>query len=341
MRHILYLPPSAYPTRARLSVTSTLLAMVDPHLPLAATATSGAAPNGRHAPGAPAHPTPLAAVAGDARASVARAASAAAAKVTELKEKMNNTFSGMSLFSKGLLAKKRANSGAGALPPLPPPQDAAGAAAPAAATPAGEEAHGAGGGLTVQRQPSGSHTPVAGQESGVVVGSASSTQAGEGVQQQPHQQQQQQGAVHPGQAFRQHLDLAVQKTYGQVRDSLKRSVSAVLQDCMQVQGQLQGGPGSPLSPRVELHGGEGREGAAEEEGRSAEEEAGEEKDRWRATARAGSLCTGSASTCTVVPPSEPACLTAVMQLLSLQYHGFMAQLARLQRVPDTWSVDNI
>ncbi len=295
---ILRVPPA--PTR--LSVTSTLLAMVDPHLPLAATGPAGAPSNGRHSPGPLSHPnpTPLAAVAGDARASVARAASAAAAKVAELKEKMNNTFSGMSLFSKGLLARKRANSGAGALPPLPPPADAAGAAAAtaAAANPAGEEVHGAGGGVTVQRQPSGSQSSVTGRDSGAMVGSASSSQAGEGVQQQGNQQnqQQQQGAVHPGQAFRQHLDLVVQKTYGQVRDSLKRSVSAVLQDCMQAQGQLQGGPGSPLSPRVEAHGGEGREGAGEE-GRSAEEEAGE--DWGRGTAKEGSLCLDAAASTSV------------------------------------------
>ncbi|GIL51748.1 hypothetical protein Vafri_7672, partial [Volvox africanus] len=73
-----------------LAVTSILLAMVNPHLPLTSLSRGGGAVDG--ASGAAAHgPTPLAAVAGDARASVARAASAAAAKVQELKKSVGNT----------------------------------------------------------------------------------------------------------------------------------------------------------------------------------------------------------------------------------------------------------
>lgn len=85
-----------------LAVISCLLALVEPYLPLAATNSGAAAGSNGVGGAAAAHAvTPLAAVAVDARASMARAASVAAAKVHELQKRMELGFKGFLMRRKG------------------------------------------------------------------------------------------------------------------------------------------------------------------------------------------------------------------------------------------------
>ncbi|GIL92527.1 hypothetical protein Vretifemale_20044, partial [Volvox reticuliferus] len=241
-----------------LAVTSILLAMVNPHLPLISLSQGGAADG---VSGAAAHgPTPLAAVAGDARASVARAASAAAAKVQELKKSVGNTISDM--LGRGLLNMRRrgkgesaagqqsVGTGSGADEQHEQQQQQQGHGSEAAT---GGEAHGEalppvprGGGVAGEsnrnpgpsgggREPhgDGSHAATRTRVSASAPAVAAATCA---------------SAAHsPQLAFRQQLDLVVQKTYMQMRDSLKRHVSAVLPGCVQ----------QPNSPRNSSLMGEG------------------------------------------------------------------------------------
>ncbi|KXZ57020.1 MYO5 protein [Gonium pectorale] len=221
-----------------LAVTSTLLALVDPHLPLAMART--AMQTSSHAA------TPLAVVAGEARASVARATSAAAAKVQELQKRMGSTLSGMQALGKNLFGGRLRKAAAPA---------SGGKAAEAAAAGAQQE----------EQQEGGAEGPGPAQELPAAQEQPDASAAAISVAQHdtaapcdsPHGPS---GAAvgapavaapvsPPGQCFRQQLDLLLQKTYNQLRDSLKRQVSSVLPGCVQgpqLQGALSGSPSGSL-----------------------------------------------------------------------------------------------
>ncbi|EFJ48524.1 class XI myosin MyoE [Volvox carteri f. nagariensis] len=243
-----------------LAVTSVLLALIDPHLPvtcLSRTAPGAAAADG----GAGIHlPAPLAVVAGDARASMARAASAAAAKVQELQKRMGNTISGMQLLGKNLLMRRRGKGGEGGAAAQQPSgavkpeggdvghleqvlEQGAGTQEPEAAAAAGE--------VHVETSPStitinvsegpGSLPPMPAGSTSTIRSSSPSAGAMEpaaGLSVRSSSPAPPpvtaSAALHPVQVtFRQQLDFLVQKAYVQMRDSLKRHVSAVLPGCVQ------------------------------------------------------------------------------------------------------------
>ncbi|GFR40742.1 hypothetical protein Agub_g1352, partial [Astrephomene gubernaculifera] len=296
-----------------LAVTSTLLALVDPHLPLvparpSSTGTisysAGAATHGSHS----AAPTPLAVVTGEARASMARAAATAAAKMQELQKRMGNTFS---VFGKNLLARRRGGSSAGG--------GAAGAEEGAAAAEISQE-HQAQGEPAPQQQPpqlpplprppspathmhapseqpqsatlpppppalSRPHTPSGSSSTSVSASGAASSAAAPAAEPYsssasgPSSAPPAAAAAPPAnqQCFRQQLDLLLLRTYNQMRDSLKRHVSAVLLGCVQQQPMS---PMSPMSPR----GGAGAAGSQEGQ---AEEERGQEQQQQDAGVEGG------------------------------------------------------
>ncbi|GLI69233.1 hypothetical protein VaNZ11_013808 [Volvox africanus] len=236
-----------------LAVTSILLAMVNPHLPLPSLSRGGA---GGSASGAAAHgPTPLAAVAGDARASVARAASAAAAKVQELKRSVGTTITDM--LGRGLLNMRRRGKGESAAAQQSAEagsgvdeqheqqqQEGQGSEAATGGTGTHYEAlppvpPGAGGGRGGNRKPAPTvcvpephATRTRASTSAPVVAAPTCASA----------------AQPPQLAFRQQLDLLVQKTYMQMRDSLKRHVSAVLPGCVQQPNSPRDSPGREECP---------------------------------------------------------------------------------------------
>ncbi|KAG2433567.1 hypothetical protein HYH02_012684 [Chlamydomonas schloesseri] len=217
-----------------LAVISCLLALVEPYLPLAA-APGAAGSAGRNGGGGAAtvHAvTPLAAVAVDARASMARAASVAAAKVHELQKRMELGFKGFLMRRKSTAPAETALAAAGGQQQQQqqeqqqqqPAEQGIGAEGQVAHVAAPDAAH-----LEASQAPDAAPAPAA--PPAPVPAAPPAAPAGPPIQ--------------PGQPFRQHLDLMMQKTYNALRDSLKRHVSAVLPACVQQQAllspQLSGG----------------------------------------------------------------------------------------------------
>ncbi|GLC47101.1 hypothetical protein PLESTM_002026000 [Pleodorina starrii] len=345
-----------------LAVTSVLLALVDPHLPLTAAAmTRGSVDAAAASSHAHAHhiPAPLAAVAVDARASMAAAAQAARAKVQELQKKMGSTFSGMQALGKNLLLRgRRGATGAGA------GRGRAGSGGAEAA--AGIEGGGGGGAQEreqPQRQNSGAVPDVEAvggeaQEQGphhpvTVPAAPPSTSAGGGGASRSrspslggpdHQPSSPPAAAaaaaatsYSPQAFRQQLDLIVQKTYVQMRDSLKRQVSAVLPGC--VQQPPAAPPASPTATATASPGGESpaeQLGVVEGEGRMSGGGAGPAVAHGGepASGAEGGVTEGGALDASAASPSPPSSsLQSWHDLIAvLSYHLALLREAHVPRI---------